>query len=72
MKAELIAVGDELCYGRSYDTNYFWLADQLTHLGVLVRRITCIRDEEEICHVLMDSIERQSDFIFIAGGLGPT
>ncbi|MEM3019443.1 MAG: molybdopterin-binding protein [Candidatus Bathyarchaeia archaeon] len=73
LKAEVIAVGDELCYGRVYDTNSFWLADQLTHLGVLVRRITCIRDdEEEICHVLMDSIERQSDFIFITGGLGPT
>jgi nicotinamide-nucleotide amidase len=72
-KAEVIAVGDELCYGRVYDTNSFWLADQLTHLGIIVRRITCIRDdEEEICHVLKESAARQSDFILITGGLGPT
>jgi len=73
VKAEILAIGDELCYGRVYDTNSFWLADQLTCRGVLVQRITCIRDdEEEICDVLRDSINRRPSFIFVTGGLGPT
>jgi len=56
-----------------YDTNSFWLADQLTRRGVFVSRITCLRDdEEEVCNALKDSIQRKPRFIFITGGLGPT
>jgi molybdenum cofactor synthesis domain-containing protein len=73
IKAEIMAVGDELCYGRVYDTNSFWLADQLTRRGIFVTRITCVRDDcDEICEVLKDVIRRGSDFVFITGGLGPT
>jgi len=73
VKAEILAVGDELCYGRVYDTNSFWIADQLTRRGVLIQRITCLRDnEEEIIDALKSSQDRGSDFIFMTGGLGPT
>jgi len=73
IKAEILAIGDELCYGRVYDTNSFWLADQVTRLGVIVQRITCIRDDpNEICTVLRDMLNRRPCFIFITGGLGPT
>jgi len=73
VQAEILAIGDELCYGRVYDTNSFWLADQVTRLGVIVRRITCIRDhEDEICAVLREMLGRKPHFIFITGGLGPT
>jgi len=73
LKAEIVAVGDELCYGRVYDVNSFWIADQLTRRGVLVQRITCLRDnEEDIVEALRSSIPRGSDYIFITGGLGPT
>lgn len=71
--AEIFAVGDELCYGRVYDTNSFWLADQLTRRGVLVQRITCLRDiKKEICDALRDSLDRSPTFLFVTGGLGPT
>jgi len=73
VKAEILAIGDELCYGRVYDTNSFWLADQLTCRGVLVQRIICIRDDEdEICSVLSEGVDRKPSFIFVTGGLGPT
>ena len=73
VQAEILAIGDELCYGRVYDTNSFWLADQVTRLGVAVRRIICVRDSiEEICAVLRDMLDRKPRFIFITGGLGPT
>lgn len=71
--AEIFAIGDELCYGKVYDTNSFWLADQLTRRGVLVHRITCLRDDkEEICDALRDSLDRSPAFLLITGGLGPT
>ena len=73
VQVEILAVGDELCYGRVYDTNSFWLADQITQLGGIVHRITCIRDDsEEICTVLNEILSRKPRFIFITGGLGPT
>jgi molybdenum cofactor synthesis domain-containing protein len=71
--AEIFAIGDELCYGRVYDTNSFWLADQVTKLGLIVNRITCLRDNvDDLCAALSDSLKRQPHFIFITGGLGPT
>ncbi len=73
MTAEIFAIGDELCYGKVYDTNSFWLADQLTRRGILVQRITCLRDNEsEICSSLRISLEKSPSFIMITGGLGPT
>ena len=72
-RAEILAIGDELCYGRVYDTNSFWLADQATRLGIIVQRIICVRDDsDEICAVLREMITRKPRFIFITGGLGPT
>lgn len=70
---EILAIGNELCYGKVADTNSFWLADQLTQAGGLVTKITCIRDsEQQICQVLKEIIEREVDFLIITGGLGPT
>lgn len=73
VRIEIFAIGNELCYGRVYDTNSFWLADQLTQLGATVQRITCVPDViEEICAALKDSINRNPRFIILTGGLGPT
>lgn len=71
--AEIIAIGSELCYGRIYDTNSFWIADQLTRLGVEVQRITCVPDKmEDICVVFREALSRQPEFVISTGGLGPT
>ena len=73
IRVEIIAIGSELCYGRIYDTNSFWIADQLTQLGAIVQRITCVPDKmEDICAVFKESLKRQPDFIISTGGLGPT
>ena len=52
VRAEIIAIGDELCYGKVYDTNSFWIADQITRRGALVQRIVCVRDNlDDLCSV---------------------
>ena len=73
VRIEIFAVGNELCYGRVYDTNSFWIADQTTQLGAKIRRITCVPDMvEEICTALKDALNRKPHFIILTGGLGPT
>jgi molybdenum cofactor synthesis domain-containing protein len=70
---EIIAIGDELCYGRVQDTNSFWIADQITRMGGEVKRITCIKDElDEICGTFRESLSRKPRIIISTGGLGPT
>jgi len=70
---EIFAIGNELCYGRVYDTNSFWIADQATRLGLVVQRITCIPDGvEEICSALKEALGRRPHLIILTGGLGPT
>ena len=70
---EIVAIGDELCYGRVQDTNSFWIADQITKLGGEVRRITCIKDGlDEIHNAFKEALERKPKLIISTGGLGPT
>jgi len=70
---EIFAIGNELCYGRIYDTNSFWVAERVTQLGAKVQRITCIPDDLNIiCSSLKEAISRNPHFIILTGGLGPT
>ena len=70
---EIVAIGSELCYGKVADTNSFWLADQVTRVGGIVSRITCVRDDEvQIVMVLEESLKRKPRFLLVTGGLGPT
>ena len=70
---EIIAIGNELCYGKVQDTNSFWIADQITKLGGEVQRITCVKDGlEEIQKVFKEALEREPNLMVSTGGLGPT
>src|SRR5947209_12695176 len=70
---ELFAVGTELVMGRIYDTNSFWIAEQLAKLGTWPRRITCLPDDDaEIIGAFANAIERGTHIIVTTGGLGPT
>ncbi|MEM2110936.1 MAG: molybdopterin-binding protein, partial [Candidatus Bathyarchaeia archaeon] len=70
---EIFAIGNELCYGKIYDTNSFWIAEQVTQLGANVQRITCIPDDiDTICCGLSEALSRNPQFIILTGGLGPT
>jgi molybdenum cofactor synthesis domain-containing protein len=71
--AELFSIGSELVLGRIQDTNSFWMAAQLTELGVDVRRLTVLPDDvTTIESALRDSLRREPSLLFITGGLGPT
>ena len=70
---ELFAIGTELVMGRIYDTNSFWIAEQLAKLGNWPRRITCLADDDdEVIRAFDDSLQRETRVIITTGGLGPT
>lgn len=70
---EIICIGNELLIGKTLNTNAQWLAERITHLGLMTSRITVIGDKiSEISDVIIEAIKRKPGFIITTGGLGPT
>jgi nicotinamide-nucleotide amidase len=70
--SEIITIGDEILIGQTIDTNSAWIGDQMSMIGIPVKRIISISDSPaEIKSALADSMKR-ADVVLLTGGLGPT
>ena len=72
MKAELISIGDELLIGQTINTNASWLGQELSMIGIRVKWVTTISDEEKEILNAIDVAFNRSDLVIVTGGLGPT
>ncbi len=72
MRAEIIAIGDELSTGQRLDTNSQWLAERLTELGVDVMFHTTVGDDLEANVAVFRTAIDRADVVVSTGGLGPT
>lgn len=72
VKAEIIAIGDELLYGQIMDTNSHWISQQLDLMGVKVVRKTTVGDNRADILASFEEAEKRAHLILITGGLGPT
>ncbi|MDX5340312.1 MAG: competence/damage-inducible protein A [Cyclobacteriaceae bacterium] len=72
VKAEIIAIGDELLYGQIMDTNSHWISQQLDLMGVKVVRKTTVGDNRADILAAFEEAEKRAHLILITGGLGPT
>ncbi|WP_026966072.1 competence/damage-inducible protein A [Algoriphagus terrigena] len=72
IKAEIIAIGDELLYGQIVDTNSHWISQELDLVGVKVVRKTTVGDNRTDILTAFAEAEKRADLILITGGLGPT
>lgn len=70
--AEILAIGDELLYGQTLDTNSHWISGELDKVGIKVIRRTTIGDLEQHILTALAEAETRADIILITGGLGPT
>ena len=72
MLTEIITIGDELLIGQVVDTNSAWMAQRLNEIGIKVKQISSVSDDES--HILNALLEAslRADIILITGGLGPT
>lgn len=72
MRAEVIAIGDELTTGQRLDTNSQWISQQLTAMGVQVAFHTTIADELSDNIAAFQAAIDRVDVVVCTGGLGPT
>lgn len=72
IKAEVIAIGDELLYGQIQDTNSHWISGELDRIGVKVVRRTTVGDHREDILMAFEQAGARADIVLITGGLGPT
>lgn len=72
MRAEVIAIGDELITGQRLDTNSQWLSERLTEIGVEVAFHTTIGDRLADNVLAFQAAIERADVVIATGGLGPT
>lgn len=72
MQAEIITIGDEILIGQVIDTNSAWLAEQLNLIGISVKQITSVSDNESHILSALEEASARVDLILMTGGLGPT
>ena len=72
MRAEVIAIGDELTTGQRLDTNSQWLSQRLTEMGVHVGWHSTVGDDIDDNIAAFRTAFGRSDIIVTTGGLGPT
>ncbi len=72
LQAVVVAVGDELLYGATIDTNGAWMGTRLADEGIPVLERRVVGDDEDaIASALLDALAR-ADLVILSGGLGPT
>ncbi|TAF63930.1 MAG: competence/damage-inducible protein A [Cytophagales bacterium] len=72
LKAEIIAIGDEVLFGQILNSNAQWLSAELSKIGVRVMRHTTVADQAaEITNAVAEA-EKRASIILMTGGLGPT
>lgn len=72
VRAEILAIGDELLYGQIIDTNSHWISKELDKIGVKVVQKTTVGDNREAILAAFKAAEMRADIILMTGGLGPT
>jgi nicotinamide-nucleotide amidase len=72
MRAEVIAIGDELTTGARLDTNSQWLSAELAVLGIPVVFHTTATDTLEAGAEAFRIAAGRADVVVATGGLGPT
>ena len=71
-RASIVAIGDELLFGETVDTNGTWLARELSGLGFSVRHRQVVGDDPgEIAGAVRAALA-SGELAVATGGLGPT
>ena len=70
---EILCIGNEILSGTIVNTNAYWLSKIITQAGGYVKRVTVAEDDvNEISLAIKESLVRESNWLIICGGLGPT
>ena len=70
--AGIIIIGNEVLSGRTKDINTSTLATWLNSLGVKVKEVKIIPDDEQTIINTVNQYRKSFDYVFTTGGIGPT
>jgi molybdopterin-biosynthesis enzyme MoeA-like protein len=66
--AALLVIGDKSLSGRTKDKNIGYIAEYLTALGIDLREVRVVGDEET---AIVDALRHRYTYVFTTGGIGP-
>ena len=70
--AALIIIGNEILTGRTRDANLPYLAGRLDGIGVRLREVRVVPDDEAAIATAVNELRAVHDYVFTTGGVGPT
>ncbi len=70
--AAMIVIGDEILSGRTKDKNIGHLADMLTAVGIDLKEVRIVPDEEDEIVAAVNALRARYTYLFTTGGIGPT
>ena len=70
--AAMLVIGDEILSGRTKDKNIGFLADHLTAIGIQLKEVRIVPDEEDKIVAGLNALRTSYDYVFTSGGIGPT
>ena len=72
MKASVLGIGTELTDGQIVNKNAAWISAQLKNKGFITNLHLVVPDQREGILEALQYCAKNSDWIFVTGGLGPT
>src|SRR5215510_14885774 len=72
VSAALIVIGDEILSGRTKDRNIGHIADHLTAIGIQLKEVRIVPDEEDEIIGAVNALRHRYGYVFTTGGIGPT
>ena len=70
--AAILVIGDEILSGRTKDKNIGYIAEYLTNIGIDVKEVRVVPDEEPEVVTALDALRHRYTYVFTTGGIGPT
>ncbi|WP_031239316.1 competence/damage-inducible protein A [Asticcacaulis sp. AC466] len=70
--AAIMIIGDEILSGRTIDTNVNTIAKFLGALGIDLREVRMVHDDEAQIIATVNALRDDCDYVFTTGGIGPT
>ena len=70
--AGVLVIGDEILSGRTKDQNIGFIAEYLTNIGIDLREVRVVADDEAVIIEALDALRARYHYVFTTGGIGPT
>src|SRR5204863_570945 len=70
--AAILVIGDEILSGRTKDKNIGYIAEYLTNIGIDLKEVRVVPDEEDEIVAALDALRARYTYVFTTGGIGPT